>query len=199
MTSGTAPLPSGSAQIPSGSAQIRCQIRGVALLGALRALRHYRDDALRRLDPSLHHYLVDKVLINGWYPETDLLALLEVVAALRALPEEDVWQWMGERMAQTDLGGIFAFAMTPTEPTELLERLPTLWSLYRSAGGLHGEATGERTARIEVRDYPLISDTFCRLMAGYLAEALRVAGGQQVAVELDGEPEGENVAFRASW
>lgn len=160
------------------------QIRGVALLGALRALRNHHAEALALLPPGLHHYLVDKILMNGWYPEADLLVLLEVVAALRARPGEDVWAWMGERMAQADLGGILvAAASAPSEPAALLERLPALWTLYRSAGELRAEARGEHSARVDVLDYPYLSDEFGRLMGGYLAEAFRLAGGEAVTVE----------------
>lgn len=185
---------------PRGNSPIS-QVRGVALLGALRALRHHRDQALDLLAPKLHHYLVDKVLMNGWYPEQDLLDLLDVVAVLRAKPGADVWAWMGERMAQTDLGGIVASALAPSEPAALLERLPALWTLYRSVGELKVEKTGHRAARVEVQDYPFVSEKFCRLMQGYLAEAFRLSGGENVEVKAPG-PAGsiaDPTPFEVTW
>jgi uncharacterized protein (TIGR02265 family) len=173
-------------------------IKGVALLTAVRALRACRNEALAKLPPDLHHYLLDEILTTAWYPEQHFFKLLEVVAELRAKPGHDVWQWMGQRTAEMDLTGIFASMVQPGRPLVTISRLPRLWHLYRSAGELNVTLDGEHRATIEMQDYAPLNDFMLRLFSAYFAEAVHLAGGENALVRISDR--GENGAtFHLTW
>ena len=100
--------------------------------------------------------------------------------------------------ASFELREIHTTVVARGNPRATLLNLPQIWSLYHAAGTVEVMLPGERRARIELRDFPLASDEYCRLLSGYYLETLRRVGSQGPSVECVHRGEGR-VCWQAGW
>ena len=127
---------------------------------------------------ELWPYLETQVLVSGWYPDEDFMALLQAMARLVPEPEGmDVWEWIGRFGAKTDMQDIHALLVKKGDVEETLQRFPRMWGLYHDSGDVHVD-TRAGQARLDIR-HPLIAyPEFCRLQTGHLAELITIAGAK---------------------
>lgn len=157
-------------------------VKGTGLVQVVKALRSRREASLEVLPERLHPYLDRQVLASSWYPEEDSFALLRALATQRAADGDDVWEALGRASASDDLAGIYSSMVQRGNPWATLQRLPRLWRLYHDSGRLEVGVHGDKAARLELRDFPLADDDYCRLVSGYVAALLALAGAQEVEV-----------------
>jgi hypothetical protein len=152
------------------------QIKGIGLVGVVRALRAKRESADALLSAELRHYLEDQVVIASWYPEEHYQALLRVYT--RLWPERS-YEEIGQLAARESLqsvhrnilvGGVLSAA----------KRMKINWRSYHDSGDLTVE-TPPGTIRFQVRDYALRARELCQVNDGYFAELLRLSGAQITA------------------
>jgi hypothetical protein len=154
--------------------------KGSTLVGLVKALRRERQRALGLLPGHLHHYLDTRVVSSQWYPEEDFAALMRACAKLVPGPESRVFEFMGELSARTHLEGIYADVASNRIPGV---RTQVLWKAQHDTGDLVLVSHSGSTARYELTGWDHASPEFCRLMNGYLAEAHRLRGAADVAIE----------------
>lgn len=166
------------------------QIKGVAMLNAVRALRSMDKARARELlPPSLHKYLEDeRVLPVVWYPEAEMLELNRALAqlirpTLRGASLEQTFVHMGRLVGDIDLSGPYASLQRGGISYELVQRMSDGWKQYHDTGTLDASLEGEQRARFELRDFGLPSRELCWIQRGwFLAFVERTTRSEQVTV-----------------
>ena len=168
------------------------KVRGVALDGAVAALRpaHAKDPG--RFPHPLRRYFADALDPEGWYPLQDYLDLLKLLAAQMdpAQVKGDPWRAFGVFGAKRDLqsvqdalpaaqqsarAGLFADFMQGQSGLAILIRKGlTLRERYYSRGYYSVVRSGERKVEVTLNDFPL-SKELCAVSTGYLTELFRSA------------------------
>jgi hypothetical protein len=138
--------------------------------------------------PELQHYLDEDVLVSAWYPMDDYVEMLQLLAA-NLDPKTmggDPYRAFGLIAARRDLKG----SQTNVPQNQRVDRAGlyksaidhgrglsgrirrALWlrSLYYSRGHYEARRSGERSLRLTLCDFPVVSAQLCTMSTGYLIE-----------------------------
>lgn len=167
--------------------------KGTTLISAVRFLRKNKQQARERLPESLHHYLEERVVESRWYPEEDLLGLLQALVQMVPGPRSEVLARLGAQSARDHLEGVYSH-LSGADRASIAVRAVALWSSQHDSGHFEVQREAPGVRRMIVRDYAFPSETMCGILGGYLAETLRVEGATDVRVSKEaclvkGEPE----------
>ena len=149
--------------------------KGAALVGAVKWLRHRRDDAEKVLPPHLHHYLDARIQIASWYPEQDLIELIRALARVLPAGPGDVYEQMGRFTARDQLAGVYRHLLEGGDAFSLPRRGLVLWQSQHDSGRLGITLEGDGSARIEIVDYALPTREMCKILLGYTSEMFVMA------------------------
>lgn len=150
------------------------KVKGTNMLSAVKALRTAREQAQKLLPPSLQRYLGERILVSSWYPEADLMALLQTLGKL--LPGDDPFFFMGRHTAAEHLAGIYRGHLRAGDLERTLQSASALWRNYHDTGDMTVTLDGPRHATLQLRAFPSTTPEFCRLLRGYFAELAEQAG-----------------------
>ena len=156
--------------------------KGTTLVGSVRFLRKHKERARQLLPQDLHHYLEERILESRWYPEADLEQLLRATVALMPGPRAETLARLGEATAREHLEGIYSHLAKGTHHG-VARRALALWSSQHDSGSFEVEQLSAHEALMTIRDFAHPSEILCGILGGYLAEALRVDGVADVAIE----------------
>lgn len=159
------------------------RIKGTGIIHVVKALRIQRDRAQGVLPERLRPYLTEKIRLAGWYPEEDAVALHVAFAAL-APRRDDFWEWLGAQSASLDLVELYDSMVRRGDPRGTLEQLDALWRLYHDTGRVQVVHEPGGSVRLELHDFLYGGESFARLMRGYVAEAIRLAGARDPEVTI---------------
>lgn len=155
--------------------------KGTTLIGAVRFLRHHRQRALGVLRPEHHHYLDERIQPSKWYPEADLLNLIETIVELIPASREEALTLMGAQTAREHLEGVYSHLAGGRDLTPSTSQAFALWASQHDSGRLEIEKLGPNEALMTVRDFGLPSEAMCGIFAGYFTELIRLQGGESVS------------------
>jgi hypothetical protein len=158
------------------------RVKGSNLVHVVKVLRGNRELALTRLAPAQHKYLEERVLVSSWYPETDLLALLQALVAILPAPQNR-WEVVGRMAAANDLGGLYKHLLRADDPARTLEICGVMWKSYHDTGTVDTALDGPSAAYINLRGFGLPSEAMCGMIGGYAVHLTEQAGGKRVQVE----------------
>jgi hypothetical protein len=150
--------------------------KGSAVLPAVKLLRSRRAKASGLVPPELAHYLEERIVVASWYPEEDLIRLLDVCAEV--MPEGG-FELMGALGARTHLEGVYADLLHRSAPT----RARTLWKTQHDSGVLSVTSETPVSVTYELVDWAHASGAYCRLLGAYFAEAHRLSGAAEPTFE----------------
>lgn len=150
--------------------------KGSTLDGAIRFLQLDRAEAERRLAPELRHYLEEDVAVAAWYPETDLLALVQAIASMLPGDRDAVLEEMGRTSVREHLDGAYGHLIVGGNERNLNIRAQSLWSSMHDSGTLRVVEQERGRIRLELADYALPSEELCGITRGYLHEVMRLNG-----------------------
>lgn len=151
-------------------------IKGIGMIGIVKALRSRRDAVADLLPPELHRYLQESIVVTSWYPEEDYLTLLRIYA--RTWPERGYAE-IGRLGAREVLKGIYRNIVFGAVESAA-RRMKVNWRNYHDTGELSAESL-PGTIRVTVTDYPVTASELCELNTGYFAELLHIAGADITA------------------
>ena len=147
------------------------QVKGTAMIGAVRFLRKERERALPLVPAELRHYLEDRVFESRWYPERDLIPLVLVCAKLIGGDPEETLHTFGRITANAHLdGGIYAHLGADGDPDSLAIKASALWSSQHDTGKLRLEIERDRLGSIRVDGYSHASRQMCLILTGYFQQ-----------------------------
>ncbi|MEM1202042.1 MAG: hypothetical protein AAGN66_02310 [Acidobacteriota bacterium] len=158
-------------------------VKGTAMLAVVELLRERRDHVEPLLDEGSRPYLDRQILVASWYPAQDFMSLLRTMTHFVPAAAGDPWTWLGGHSAGTDLANIYSAMVQPGNPWGTLQRLPRLWRLYHDAGKVEVGVQGSTRAQVVLSEFPMATEDFCRWMAGYLGEMLRLSGGRGIVAK----------------
>ena len=179
------------------------KVKGVALVGLVKALRALRKDSEAKLPAMLRHYLDERVIVSDWYSEEDYRVLILTLGQLVAdkVPG-NVWEFLGEEGAKAQFGATYAPIVTKGDPLRTLKRVPMTWALYHDTGRVKVDIDEtRRTARVELHGYPIACPRICASMTGYLRQLLLQSGTRTATVGMTACPRPEDgpVIWVAAW
>jgi hypothetical protein len=157
--------------------------KGAHVIQAVKVLRSQRERALAVLAPELHRYLDERILPSTWYPTEDHLALLRALVSLLPGGGVDPWVLLGRGNAQMDLGGLYRRQLKPGDPGRTLEVTQAIWSSAYDSGRVEVAVGGDQSATVKLLDPGFRSRELCRILTGYMMEAVTLAGGRDVQVQ----------------
>ncbi len=172
------------------SAAGQVKVKGIALEGALAALRPSFAKSNSLVPEPLRHYLRVAIDLEAWYPFEDYLALLKVLASTidPAKAKGDVYRAFGVIAAQRDVFGELPNVPREQRPTvtgtlqgafkgvtglaSLVRRALHLRERYYSRGYYTVKRRGERTLEVTLQEFPACAE-LCAVSTGYLTHVLR--------------------------
>jgi predicted hydrocarbon binding protein len=165
------------------------QIKGVAMLNCIRALRSLDKERARELlPPAMHKYLEnERILAVAWYPESEMLELNRALAqlmrpTLRGASLEETYVHMGYLVGGIDLAKMYASLQRGGLDSELVQKMAAGWKQYHDTGSLIASVEPQQV-RFELRDYGLPTQELCWIQRGWFVAYLeRAAGAEHVTV-----------------
>jgi hypothetical protein len=158
------------------------KVKGATLVESIKYLRRHAEAARAALPPRLHHYLEERVLVGSWYPEADLMPLVQAVARLAGQPEETFLEVAGRLAARRQAEGIYARLVEAADLDSLPRKAHALWSSQHDTGTLSCRVEAPGRVRFGLRDFALPSREMCQVTRGYVAEILAMVGLRDIAV-----------------
>jgi hypothetical protein len=147
------------------------QVKGTAMIGAVRFLRKQRERALPLVPAEMHHYLEDRVFESRWYPEEELIPLVRVCAELMGGDPEETLQTFGRVTAQGHLvGGIYSHLGADGDLVSLGIKASALWSSQHDSGKLRLEVESDGLASVRIDGYRHASREMCLILTGYFQQ-----------------------------
>jgi len=166
------------------------KVKGSAMEGAVRFLADQRDAAERILPTPLLRYLDETISASAWYPEEDLVVLIQ--ALLRLIPgeREGVLEEMGRSSARDHLEGTYSHLIEGGEVRNLGIRASALWSSMHDSGKMRVTESEPGRVRLELEGYEHPSEELCQISRGYVLEVLMLNGieasAEKIACSLEG-------------
>lgn len=177
------------------------RIKGTAVMGAVRFLRSVKERARAVLPEHLHHYLEERILAVGWYPEEDQLAMLRTCLKLIDMPEPEALRLMGTWLASEQYRSVYGRMGQNPDARSVVTRLTSLWSAQHDTGRHVFIVEGPTRGRIEIADYAYPSRENCAIVGWYSRQFLSLAGWgagtvKKVKCVLNGD---DRCCWRLTW
>jgi len=159
------------------------RVKGSILLGVVKRAKREPGAQANLGERELRFLEGERVSHAEWYPIEICEAL--VMAIERALTGGNrsplPWEF-GVQMAKVQLSGTYRAFHVQGNPRRQLQRLPVIWKTFFDDG--EWKCVDEEPGRIELRysDSAARTDALCRAAGGFLEEASRMAGAEQVKV-----------------
>jgi hypothetical protein len=157
-------------------------------------------EVVARALTSLPLGLVDEsraIVPSAWVRAELVDALFSAIAHEAGRTPEDLFPLAIERGVQRTLHTVWRALMYLSTDAAIMKRTPTLFARSYSRGRLTSNFTGDRTADVELVDWPDVSRFRLIAIASGIRAVLRVAGRKDVQVTT--ERTGEGAKFRARW
>jgi len=163
----------------AGQGERMARTKGTTLVGAVRFLRSRKERARELLPSGLHHYLDGRIQESSWYPEEDLVGLLEAMLPLMPGEREDVLREMGVQSARDHLDGVYRHLRFDSIDA-IPRRAVALWGSQHDTGRFDVATTAAGEVVMTVRDFGHPSETLCGILGGYFVETIRMTGATNV-------------------
>jgi uncharacterized protein (TIGR02265 family) len=160
---------------------------------------------LARVAPLVHGecagFLTRRTLSTEWLPFRCLVEIDRAIAGTLGGAADKVFRDLGRHSASVNLGGVYK-GFISSEPHRVFAQMSALHRQFQDFGRWDYQATGDRSGKIVLQDYPEYSPSYCTSAAGYFEEALRImrAPGpivvREPACQCAGDP---HCLYEMSW
>ncbi len=184
----------------------RPKVAGAALVGLQAFLieRFGEAQAAQWLagEPEIEAVLAGTVELDGWYACPPAIFVVEKIDREQGKGDRrlvaDAGRFMARRASERGDGMLADQTLTPEL---LVAQIPDLWEHYFQVGNVQVAKLGRGHGRIEVEGMPEARLAFNAAIAGFLEEALRIAGasGIDVRVERATALGDDRDVFEATW
>lgn len=157
------------------------KVKGSALVGIVKALRHAKEKGRQATPESVHHLLDSRILSTSWHDLDDYLSLLGALASIIEVPQDmDPWEFIGKFGAANYREGVYRNLFRQGDPTSTLKNYSILWKLRYDRGRVVVEVKSPTQAQVEVRDAGIISENFCKATRGLIVGLLEEGGASDI-------------------
>jgi hypothetical protein len=171
--------------------------KGTVMVGLVKALRREKARARELIPPELAHYLDERIVLAGWYPLEDFIALLRTCEKVSPSARARGCEERGRLAAREHMAGAYNRLSQTTHRRATFSLLSSMFDsgqmtvVERRPGG----------ATLEFSDFALPAREVCEIFTGYNAERMKLLGFDEVRVRhsqcrVDGAP---TCRWELSW
>jgi hypothetical protein len=142
-------------------------IKGSNILMPVKALRSVPDKARSLLPESAHRYLVDRILVSSWYPESDGLAIFKAYVALAPGLGKLPYVSIGRVGAHQHARETYKHLVESHDMERILANAQAMWRSYHDTGTLTTTRIGPHEAELALSDYGMLCLEWCDIIRGY--------------------------------
>lgn len=189
-------------------------MKGVLIVFIRRRLRAAGEDVERRVVAQLtpeDRRAYESCTAGSWLPIETIAAISYAAAPalypdaqepIALTPAASPLVAMGRQQALEDLSGVYSFLVRVATVPFLLRQTARLWTTYHKGGKASvdeppPDPEGRHRANMLVTDYPDFPHRYGNLTAGYIAEAMAMAGAKEVDVRTSYDDAG--LHWDVSW
>jgi hypothetical protein len=158
------------------------QTKGTNLIDMVKFLRKQRDAARRLLPERFHRYLDERLNVSGWYPEEDMVGLVQALVKLMPGPPEDALVRIGRMNARMHLQGTYAHLLSDARPAVLPGRAVALWKTMHDTGDFR-LAVEHDHAEARLSGYGHPTAEMCIMLGAYVLELFALANVTDAKVD----------------
>ena len=141
-----------------------------------------REAVFASLPPPFAARMRGPVLATETIPIWLLNQMAEAAAKAKGQPLDDFARRAGREAANDAVKGIYRFFALTMTPASLLTKASTMWSTLNNRGTMHIGGRTDRSATIELLDYPSES-AHCARVTGWIERMAELTGAKDVRVE----------------
>jgi hypothetical protein len=168
-------------------AQPEVTVKGTAFLGTLKFLKTQpRGEALLekilgQLPPEHLKIFKRKIIAIGNYPYPLFIDIIRQADRLLGKGDFAVCKKMGVFSAKRDYESIYNLYKQSPRPEDLFRDANVIWrSYYENAGEMKAQDISQDHLEIRIVNFPNMDPAHCKLMEGWMAQALIESGGRWV-------------------
>lgn len=170
--------------------------KGVGIVFARSQVRAAgREAALLEALPPAIRTTWQQATASGWYPIEHATEIFTRAAPLLFPGAANPVREFGRALAQDNLGGVYRHIVRMLSVAFLIKQTMVFWRLYHNAGRATC-ASHDRSAVVELYDYPDCPERFRECLCGWIAGAVEVCGGTNARVLKE---EGYPFVWRVTW
>jgi hypothetical protein len=158
------------------------QTKGTNLIDMVKFLRKQRDAARGLLPGRLHRYIDERLNVSAWYPEEDMVGLVQALVKLMPGPPEDALVRIGRLNARMHFQGTYAHLLSDARPAVLPGRAVALSKTMHDTGDFR-LAVERDHAEARLSGYGHPTAEMCVLLGAYVLELFALAGVSDAKVE----------------
>jgi hypothetical protein len=162
-------------------------VKGAAFLGIFKYLkiRSHEGKALARvreaLSPETARALDRKVFAIANYPYPVFIDFIRTIDRVLGRGDLAVCAELGAFAAHLDIESIYEIYKKRARPQDLSRDGTVIWkSYYSNAGNMKAESVLPERTVVRIYDFPAMDPAHCRLMAGWMNQALSESGARIV-------------------
>lgn len=186
----------------TSAAEEPSRVKGSALVGIVKALRHLGDVGREATAPELRHYLESRILSTSWHSVQDYLGLMGALASvIETPPGVDPWEFIGRTGAENYQEGVYRTLFRSQDPVSTLKNYDILWKSRYERGRVVVDIEAPERARVEIVDAAIVSTDFCKAAQGLIWGLLNQGGAKDIDIQkLRCRARGDALcSWQASW
>jgi len=158
------------------------EVTGAAFLGFIKHVRDSKSPDFLNLviqdsGAVTGAVLTQRVITVGWYPYQAYTDFIKSLDRNMGRGDLEFCRQLGEIAAKRDLETIYDMYMEERNPERLIRDCGLIWkSYYRDAGRMETIAWEPDDTVLRIIDFPEMDRAHCRLMEGWMTEAIRGMG-----------------------
>lgn len=160
------------------------EVRGTAFLGALKFIKVQRQaellskQVMESLPPEAQKVCSRKVIAVVDYPYQAFIQLIRTIDKVLGSGSLELCRELGRFAAVSDFDSLRQMMSNfNLKPSDLFRDCNTYWQSYYSRAGEMRTESAEHQCSIRIHDFEQMDPAHCRLMEGWMAQAMIEAGG----------------------
>jgi len=152
-------------------------VKGTAVLPAVKLLRKNREKAESCLDDVARKMCAQRILPGSWYPMEQADPVMLAVTKLVGGSLRNAMEVIGSFLATSDLQGVYSNIVFPGDVPKTLRRATLLWRNYFDTGTLHYDQPDAGKQEVFFRlENCLEKIPYCNGIIGMAKIAIEMAG-----------------------
>jgi len=162
-------------------------VKGASLIGFFKYVKDSKDGAalmekvLDALPPESAQVCRQKVIAVADYPYSLFVDLIRAIDKVTGVGNLSVCVALGRYAAARDIQAFMETFKSEVKPEDLSRAADIMWKSYHiNSGTIEAKDTSPENFAIRICDFPQMDPAHCRLMEGYLSQAMIEVGGSWI-------------------
>lgn len=162
-------------------------VKGTAFLGIFKYLKERPEGVellkkvIAALAPGMRNIFERKIFAVADYPYPVFVAFLHQVDRIAGSGDLGLCRELGRFTAHLDIESVYLLYKKRARPEDLARDSAVIWrSYYSNAGTMKTEDISPEHTVVRIYDFPAMDPAHCRLMEGWMSQAMIEAGAEVV-------------------